>query len=320
MTDCPVCGGAGRVVASVSASDLVLLYRRELHLDVTAELAAAAEFRLVRCGTCDLRHFTPAAAGSDAFYVGLQQFPWYYLADKPEYDVARGYVQPGDRVLEIGCGRGAFGALLGARAHYRGLELSATAVHQATAAGLDVRVETVEAHALEQAGRYDVVSSFQVLEHVPAPLPFLEAAVACLRPGGLLVVSVPYVDGFMGAVSDNVLNLPPHHLTWWSLAALRHVGRQLGLSEVAVTVDELAPDHHVVYLRHRLLTAVGMRRDPARLVYNERRHRTAIAAAGWLGARLEPAFRRRRTMPAGHSVTVVYRRPSAAVEDLGPAG
>ncbi len=50
---------------------------------------------------------------------------------------------------------------------------------------LDVR----DLHALGQS--FDVIVSFETIEHLVEPREFLEAATACVNPGGLLIVSTP---------------------------------------------------------------------------------------------------------------------------------
>ena len=54
------------------------------------------------------------------------------------------------------------------------------------------------------------------MEHVPAVGQFLRQCLACLRPEGKLIVSVPSHDGFMGSELNSILDLPPHHITQWS--------------------------------------------------------------------------------------------------------
>jgi SAM-dependent methyltransferase len=41
-------------------------------------------------------------------------------------------------------------------------------------------------------GSFDVALCTEVLEHIPAPAPFLARACRCLRPGGRLVLTVPF--------------------------------------------------------------------------------------------------------------------------------
>ena len=94
-------------------------------------------------------------------------------------------------VLDIGCGRGEFLALLReAGIEARGVDLDADMVAYARGEGLEV--EQADAVAYLQGledGSLGGIFAAQLVEHVPAPtlVQLLELAAAKLRPGGLLV-------------------------------------------------------------------------------------------------------------------------------------
>jgi len=91
-------------------------------------------------------------------------------------------------VLEVGCGKAAFAGHIPKSAEYAGLEFSTQAKEMALLRGIEIKNMSIEDFAIkinenrdmESAG-FDVVCSFQVLEHVANPNQFLSAKIACLN-------------------------------------------------------------------------------------------------------------------------------------------
>lgn len=303
---CPLCGAPGpRPVATLDTAVVAREYGRVFGIRVHCPEPA---IRLDRCGRCDLAFFAPPWAGDEAFYRELQRFPWYYQADKPEYRAAAAHVSPADAVLEIGGGEGAFAGHVSS-ASYRMLELNRAAVAAARERGLDAIHAGVREHAADHPEAFDVVAAFQVLEHVESPREFLAACLACLRPGGRLIVSVPGDESFVGRERHNLLNIPPHHLTRWSDRSLTAVAELHGLDVVALHHDRLAPWHTRPYASHlvdRLLA--GLLRRPWQPLDPALVTPPARAVRGLAGLAATPAVRLAARRIRGHSTTAVYRK------------
>ncbi len=111
-----------------------------------------------------------------------------------------------DTVLEVGCGRGAFGVRLAQFYRYLGIEpdVSSCAVarERMHAAGQG-EVRNVASGAL--AGQeFDMVCAFEVLEHIEDDAAAVAEWAALLRPGGWLLLSVPAHQRRFGAWDEIV--------------------------------------------------------------------------------------------------------------------
>jgi 2-polyprenyl-3-methyl-5-hydroxy-6-metoxy-1,4-benzoquinol methylase len=162
--------------------------------------------------------FSNAQSGDAAFYADLMRRRGYSGAGKAEFLRAAEEIGPGDLVLDVGCGTGNFSDVCSGT--YRGIETNPAAVEDAVRLGRNVHSASL---LDEKENSYDVVIALQVLEHVEDPLSFLKACTRCLRPGGRLIIATPDREGVMGYARNEILNYPPHHMSWWSESSLRAI-------------------------------------------------------------------------------------------------
>jgi SAM-dependent methyltransferase len=131
------------------------------------------------------------------FYEGV----WAGLPEDPEPWAWRrrralllAAVEPGARVLDLGCGAGRFvAALRDAGADAVGVELSAAALERArrNVPGADLRLVGSDGSLPLGHGEVDLVWCSEVLEHVPDTIAFLTEVRRVLKRGGRLLVTVP---------------------------------------------------------------------------------------------------------------------------------
>lgn len=102
----------------------------------------------------------------------------------------------GKRVVDVGCGGGILTETLArAGADVVGIdqsELTLDVARQHAERGglcIDYRIQTVEELAAREAGRYDVVTCLEMLEHVPNPAAVIDACARLLKPGGHAIFS-----------------------------------------------------------------------------------------------------------------------------------
>jgi SAM-dependent methyltransferase len=102
-------------------------------------------------------------------------------------------VRAGERVLDLGCGAGRFlTALRDAGADPVGVEIAEAAAERARATGVEVRLVEPDGTLPFGHGEVDLVWCSEVLEHIPDVGAMLFEARRVLKPGGRLLLTVPY--------------------------------------------------------------------------------------------------------------------------------
>lgn len=163
--------------------------------------------------------------------------------DKARAALVRRHAAGGD-LLDVGCATGGF--LRQARETgfaVRGVEISEAAAGEARERhGLDVATGDVCALPLPEES-FDVVTLWDVIEHVADPRALLRRAAALLRPGGLVFLSTGDAASPWARVCGRHWQLmtPPQHLSFHTGRSVRALAGQAGLELVEVS----RPGRHV---------------------------------------------------------------------------
>jgi SAM-dependent methyltransferase len=304
---CPLCHSSnGSILELISLADLSKLYRKSLGFNINY-LFSTDTIHLVSCSNCKLQYYSPATSGDEKFYSRLQQEEWYYVTDKEEYNYAKEFINPGSKVLEIGSGKGAFAKKLSS-VDYTGLEFSAEAIKIAEKQGIKLVNESIEQHALGNKNSYDVVCSFQVLEHVEDIHNFVKSSLAALKENGLMLISVPSENSFLSYSINDTLNLPPHHISRWKDDVFQKMADLFHLELVAVKHQPSEPIHYFQYfyatshIAIRKLLGLPIKRVDLTFVSK------LIKLPSFLISKLLLRVVNADTMPYGHTVTAVFRK------------
>jgi 2-polyprenyl-3-methyl-5-hydroxy-6-metoxy-1,4-benzoquinol methylase len=302
---CPLCNSSDvEHIETITKEQIRNVYLKEYEIDVFEDIPK--DFDLKKCNHCDLRYFDPCFTGGQKFYAELQKFDWYYKSEKYEYDHVLPYFKSKDHVLEIGCGRGTFSKKLKTK-NYVGLEFSEYAKSLADEDGIDVRNESIAFHAVKNTEAYDVVVSFQVLEHVCDPKGFIMSALACLKPGGTLILTTPSEDSWLQHKQDFSLNMPPHHVTKWTDKCLINIAKEFNIKHVHLHHEPLNSYHIPWYFNSLMVHQLNKRMNITHSLIKKPQHwlshKLSDLIFSILNKGLPDAFRGH-----GHTVISVYKK------------
>lgn len=113
------------------------------------------------------------------------------------------------KLLDIGCARGNFIKNAGGFFEVFGIDISKHAVNEAKRSGLDAKVAKAEKTGFKK-DEFDVITMFDVIEHLSDLSILLKEIKRILRPEGLLVLSVPVYDKLAGRIVRDVDKDPTH--------------------------------------------------------------------------------------------------------------
>lgn len=172
------------LIKTISTKWIIENYYQVLKIDVSDILKDIDCVKLYKCNDSEYYFYYPFnISGTSHFYQKLQNFDWYYLTDKWEYNYALRYISAYSQLLEIGAGSGHF--LLKAhkekKVHIVGLELNDHAIKQAEENNVKIIKDNLESFSLNNPNCFDIVASFQVLEHITNVKIFLNSSLKLLK-------------------------------------------------------------------------------------------------------------------------------------------
>ncbi|MDQ3100359.1 MAG: class I SAM-dependent methyltransferase, partial [Bacteroidota bacterium] len=137
----------------------------------------------------------------------------------------------GSKILDVGCGAGMFlerAASKGWDVH--GTEYGASSVTASLSRGIPVIEGPLDPRNYKTAS-FDVICSFEVIEHLTHPSQELDVMISLLRPGGLLYITTPNFNCLDRRISKgkwSVVNYP-EHLNYFTPSTLNSLIQDKGM-------------------------------------------------------------------------------------------
>lgn len=147
------------------------------------------------------------------------------------------------RVFDVGCGNGSVANDLAAQGfQVVGVDPSREGIEQARKYYINLHLEegSTEDDLADKFGRFPIVLSLEVIEHVYAPRKFVGRIFDLLEPGGLAIISTPY-HGYLKNIALAICDgmdrhwtaLWDHgHIKFWSVSTLGLLLTEAGFRDI----------------------------------------------------------------------------------------
>lgn len=212
------------------------------------EVRDAPEIKILECNDCGLVSLDSAAHIHSSFYENsgmhgghlkpmedwLKETSW---DDQRRFEMLKPLLT-NKSVLDFGCGAGGF--LLNAKslvANAVGVELEARVRDYWRDSDL-VILPSIETAASSQAGGYDIITAFHVVEHLPDPREILIKLGAASKSDGRIIIEVPSADDALLTLYEcdafQRFTYWSQHLFLFTAHTLELLALQAGLRVVAV--------------------------------------------------------------------------------------
>jgi 2-polyprenyl-3-methyl-5-hydroxy-6-metoxy-1,4-benzoquinol methylase len=292
-------GAQAKYIREISVELIISEYKKH-NIDVRNQFKGYKSISIYECLETTYRFYYPFdIEGDSKFYEHFQNFDWYYMPWKWEHEVTKQYLKDGLNVLEVGCAHGSFLKRITELFDLNevvGLELNKTTPIKNPK--WKIINQFVQDYQKENNNKFDIVCSYQVLEHICDVHSFIESKIACLKVGGKLIISVPNNESFIKD-ADLSLNMPPHHMGLWDTKSLKSLENVFNIKLVKFHYEELQDYHvgHYIYFNYYK----GNQKILGKVV---RKIHKLIGKY----SRIEKEVLKNRNSITGHTVLVVYEK------------
>jgi len=164
--------------------------------------------------------------------------------------------KPGGRLLDTGASLGEFLNLAEKRGVWElfGVEIDPAAARQARKnSGADIRTGTIERQDFPE-NYFDVITAWEIVEHLPDVLGCLRKLRSWLKPDGLLCLSTPNLNKLKNRLSRKYRGeffIPPEHLLYFNRRSLRNMMSRAGYEAVLLDAGIKSPLHKLGLYRQK---------------------------------------------------------------------
>jgi SAM-dependent methyltransferase len=224
----PITDSPAKLLMELNTGTIKKAYMDELSLDVGEYFPSDQKVCIYSCPDTGYKFYYPFTIFADAGFYNLlhKANKSYYEPWKWENEQAARYLKPDDFLLDVGCGEGLFLKEMNKRGmkHLYGIDFASETKNDNDLNDINIENITIENFSLQHNGKFDVITCFQVLEHITEVKSFIENCLNCLKKNGKLIIAVPNNHPYIYK-NDlyHTLNLPPHHAGLWNKESLTKI-------------------------------------------------------------------------------------------------
>ncbi len=152
-----------------------------------------------------------------------------------------------------------------------GIEISSWSVDMARKDGIDVREGTLLDMRFD-AESLDLISMFDVLEHLSQPREYIAEIYRVLKPGGMLVVETPNIAGFFAwhiYKQHSDLVKPRAHICLYSPSTARRLISTAPFANVSINTFPYCRRYTLGYFKSLIVSGLKRRPGSTQLTINE---------------------------------------------------
>jgi len=194
--------------------------------------------QLCRCGNCGMVFMRqiPTLAELSEYYKDYSYDKEVFISPvtiKRYHEILDGFekYRSNNLLLDVGCGAGLFlGVAIERGWKVYGTEYSDKAIEVCEAKGIQMKKGELKVSDFEGT-QFDVITSFEVIEHINNPQKEMKNTVELLRPGGLFYCTTPNFNALTRYYIGQDYNIIkyPEHLSYYTPKTLNYLCKEFGL-------------------------------------------------------------------------------------------
>ena len=202
------------------------------------------------CKNCGLNYYNYFLPDTNEFYQKLITLQSIYATNKFDYDEAINIVQQfrPETLLDIGCGYGYFLDKIKNYVKFvAGTEFNDTAIK--VCKKKNINIYNSDLSQIDK--KFDMITAFQVLEHVKDVKNFIKNSINRLNTGGVLLFVTPNPESELIKYNPGILELPPHHNLDISKEAFEYIAKEYNLQIIDYKKQDIDLYGYEIYLKSK---------------------------------------------------------------------